>query len=158
MFSESLGLSLHPLIHRAHPFSELHTHFCLNDILNFQARLLTQASDFKWPGRFHAKAQPLCKIQQTQLNQNSSAIHPCLSFTPSSPTLPCLHHLPSLPHPFCSVCVALSYIVALGFASSRPIGYTLIQTSSHLNQVINVPICLPASYSFVLQIQIHFQK
>lgn len=54
--------------------------------------------------------------------------------------------------------VALSYIVALGFASSRPIGYTLVQTSSHLNQVINVPICLPASYSFALQIQIHFQK
>lgn len=54
--------------------------------------------------------------------------------------------------------VALSYILSLGFVSSSPIGYTLVQTSSHLNQVINVPICLPASNSFALQIQIYFQN
>lgn len=54
--------------------------------------------------------------------------------------------------------VALSYVLSLGFVSSSPIGYTLVQTASHLNQVINVPICLPASNPFALQIQIYFQK
>lgn len=97
------------------------------------------------------------KYNKPQLNQDSSAIH--LVYL-SPPHLP--HSLSGMPI-HCSLIpsirtVAQAYILSLGFLAASPIGYTLVHISSHLNQIDNVLICLPASYFFVPHTQIHFQR